>query len=166
MSPPLRICSLWKSYAAGVLGCSARVRVLRGLTLTMEHGERVAIVGARGAGKSTLAACILGLRHADAGLIDAPGVSSGALRLLGAPRWYPVPADSAIGRAATVLLFAERPAGIHMRVDRTLLLRDGLLVPMGSSSQRRHVAEVPIGADPWIARRFGAARLTVNQPRA
>ena len=37
----LRIENLWKSYAAGVRGCSARVWVLRGCTLHVELGERV-----------------------------------------------------------------------------------------------------------------------------
>ena len=47
----LRVENLWKSYAAGVRGCSVRVWALRGCTLHLEFGERVAVVGARGAGK-------------------------------------------------------------------------------------------------------------------
>jgi ABC-type multidrug transport system ATPase subunit len=140
--------SLWKSYAAGVLGCSARVWVLRGVTFTVEPGERVAIVGARGAGKSTLAACILGLRHPDAGSIEASGLTNGTLRLLGAPRWHLGLSDSAVGRGAAILLFTERLAGMHALADRALLLRDGELAPMGSRSRLFRVAESPLRPTP------------------
>ena len=42
----LRARALWKSYAAGVAGCSARVWVLKGASLEVEQGECVAILGA------------------------------------------------------------------------------------------------------------------------
>jgi len=54
VSIALRVRTLWKSYAAGVEGCSARAWVLRGTSLDVEQGECVAVLGARGAGTSTL----------------------------------------------------------------------------------------------------------------
>jgi ABC-type multidrug transport system ATPase subunit len=66
----LRARALWKSYAAGVAGCSARAWVLRGASLDVERGECVAVLGARGAGTTTLLHCLAGLRRPDAGSIE------------------------------------------------------------------------------------------------
>src|SRR4051812_26759943 len=66
----LRAHSLWKSYAVGVAGCSARIWVLRGATLELYDGERIAILGARGAGTTTLLHCLAGFRRLDAGTIE------------------------------------------------------------------------------------------------
>src|SRR5215210_6365044 len=66
----LRARALWKSYAAGVARCSARVWVLRGASLDVERGECVAVLGARGAGTTTLLHCLAGLRRTDAGTIE------------------------------------------------------------------------------------------------
>jgi ABC-type multidrug transport system ATPase subunit len=70
VSLALRARTLWKSYAAGVEGCSARAWVLRGVCLEIQRGECVAILGARGAGTTTLLHCLAGLRRLDAGSIE------------------------------------------------------------------------------------------------
>ena len=115
MPPALRVESLWKCYAAGVRGCSARAWVLRGLSLTIEIGERVAIVGGAGSGKTTLAECILGLRAPDVGLIEL------AARL--------DVVDERVQRAGgdAVLAFARSTAAVQPWADRVLLLSDGRL---------------------------------------
>src|SRR5438105_3465289 len=71
MVASLRVANLWKSYAAGVRGCSARVWALRGCSLVVHEGDRVAIAGRPGSGKSTLLQCIASLRTADAGRIES-----------------------------------------------------------------------------------------------
>src|SRR5262245_48955036 len=54
-----------KSYAVG----TTRLQVLRGLDLTVEKSEMVAIVGASGVGKSTLLHVLGGLDTIDAGTV-------------------------------------------------------------------------------------------------
>lgn len=136
----LRIESLWKSYVAGVRGCSARVWVLRGLSLTLVEGERVAIVGAAGAGKSTLVSCILGLRAPDAGLVEAPALATQGLAILGPGPWLErreIPA----ARDDTLLLVVDDLARVRGPVDRVLRLRDGRLHRLDDRTPARAVAE-------------------------
>jgi hypothetical protein len=126
MPPVLRIVSLWKCYVVGVRRCSARAWVLRGLSLTVQKGERVAIVGAPGSGKTTLVQCIRGLRVPTAGeievsgaleIIDHPAVATSAL-----PERTPRPPD-----LPTSLIVARHPDALPAPVDRLYLLRDGRL---------------------------------------
>jgi ATP-binding cassette subfamily B protein len=55
--------------------------VLRGLSMTIEAGQTVAIVGASGAGKTSIAALLLGLYQPQAGEILINGQHLGALKL-------------------------------------------------------------------------------------
>ena len=63
--PFLEATSIEKSYHAG----TTRLPVLKGLDLTLEAGEMVAVVGASGVGKSTLLHVLGGLDPADAGSV-------------------------------------------------------------------------------------------------
>jgi len=144
MPPAIRVESLWKCYSAGVRGCSARAWVLRGLTLGVASGEQVAIVGAPGSGKTTLAQCILGLRAPTAGRIEIVG----AVRIVETPD---------VGRSGcrdsrsrhpdlrprdlpTSIVFTRHPDLLPGWFDRLFLLRDGRLHALGLQSARR-VAE-------------------------
>jgi len=128
----LRVDTLWKCYAAGVRGCSARAWVLRGLSLHVQAGERIAVVGGAGTGKSTLAACILGHRRPDAGLVELTGplvVRDGTDAVL---------ADAHAGLATIIL--ARNLGSLRGWADRVLLLRDGRLHATALQGARR-VAE-------------------------
>jgi predicted ABC-type transport system involved in lysophospholipase L1 biosynthesis ATPase subunit len=143
MATLLRIDSLWKSYATGVHGCSARIWVLRDLSLNVDEGESVAVVGRRGAGKHTLLHCLLGWRRPDAGVIRAPGLTSGLLRLESALscRRMHVESDAIVGQHATLVL-ASHVDDLPMRVDRLLELRDGRLFALAEGAPlARRVAE-------------------------
>jgi lipoprotein-releasing system ATP-binding protein len=61
--------NLTKGYPSG----SGRVEVLRGSTLSVSEGERVAIIGASGVGKSTLLHLLAGLDRPDAGSLQFKG---------------------------------------------------------------------------------------------
>ena len=70
----LTIEALFKSYAVG----EGQLPVLRGLDLTVDTGEMVAIVGTSGVGKSTLLQIIGGLDRIDSGTIQIGDTDMGA----------------------------------------------------------------------------------------
>lgn len=69
MSHCLTMSGVWKSYDAGVRGCSATVSVLRDVTLDVAAGEVVGIVAAPASGKTTLLMCAGGMMRPDRGSI-------------------------------------------------------------------------------------------------
>ena len=142
MSNALEVVDLWKSYVVGVRGCSLRVAVLRGVSFHVGQGERLGIVGAPGAGKTTLVHCIRGMRRPDAGEVLREGAAglltvwdeSMLVRALDRPAW----------EGATLIVVRE-PALLAGRVDRLLLLQDGrvgpLVAPVVAPRTAQRVAE-------------------------
>ena len=72
----LTVSDLHKSYTVA----GTRLPVLRSLSLSVEAGEMVAVVGASGVGKSTLLHLLGGLDHADTGEIRIGDVALQRLR--------------------------------------------------------------------------------------
>lgn len=67
----IRLSNVTKSFADG----PARVEVLRGVSLSIESGEVVGILGPSGSGKSTLLHLIAGIDDPSSGEIEVNGVS-------------------------------------------------------------------------------------------
>lgn len=68
--PELVVRGLRKTYEAE----TAPVRALRGVNLTVGHGEFVALMGPSGSGKSTLLHLLAGLDRADEGSVSLAGI--------------------------------------------------------------------------------------------
>ena len=71
-APVVRLRDVTKSYGAG----TAKTQVLRGVSLDVQEGELVALVGQSGSGKSTLLNIIGGLDQPDAGEVEVLGVDT------------------------------------------------------------------------------------------
>lgn len=69
-APPLWAAGISKSYP---MGRAERVSVLRDVSLAVEAGEMVSIVGPSGSGKSTLLYCLAGLERVDTGEVLLAG---------------------------------------------------------------------------------------------
>jgi putative ABC transport system ATP-binding protein len=67
--PVLRATELYRFYHSG----DAEVVALRGVSLTLDAGEMVALVGPSGSGKSTLLNLLAGLDEPDGGSVDIAG---------------------------------------------------------------------------------------------
>jgi putative ABC transport system ATP-binding protein len=68
-SPPLEARDLYRFFHAG----DEETLALRGVSLSLEPGEMVAVLGPSGSGKSTLLACLAGLDEPDGGSVRIAG---------------------------------------------------------------------------------------------
>jgi len=71
-APVVRVRDVTKSYGEG----NAKTTVLRGVSLDIEKGELIALVGQSGSGKSTLLNIIGGLDRPDAGEVEVLGIDT------------------------------------------------------------------------------------------
>ncbi|MCS3778740.1 ABC transporter ATP-binding protein [Tsukamurella ocularis] len=104
-------------------------RVLDGVTVRLEPGETVAVVGTSGAGKTTLAALIAGVHVPDAGTVRIGGADLATL------------SDS----AAPVLLTQD----VH--VFAGTLAEDLRMAAPSASDEHLHAALARVGADEWVS---------------
>jgi len=154
-----------KSYPVG----HARLPVLRELSLSVDKGEMVAIVGASGVGKSTLLHVLGGLDRVDAGSVrigdeDLGTMTADALvafrnRHVGFVFQFHhlLPEFTALENAGMPMRIARRPAAERDRRATLLLERVGLRERLahkpgmlsGGEQQRVAIARALI-MDPWL----------------
>jgi hypothetical protein len=78
LGPALELISVSRRYRAGLSGCSGEVAALDRVSLRVERGEFVGLVGGPGAGKTTLLLCAAGLLRPDSGIVRGSGVTYAA----------------------------------------------------------------------------------------
>ena len=130
----LEITNLSKAYR----GSGRTLPVLRGIELTVESGEMVAVVGASGVGKSTLLHVLGGLDRADGGTVrvgetEVTGLDDAALvafrsRTIGFVFQFHhlLPEFSALENAEMPLRIARRPGAEARERAASLLSQVGL----------------------------------------
>jgi lipoprotein-releasing system ATP-binding protein len=128
------VSGLEKSYAVG----QTRLTVLKGLDVSVERGEMVAVVGASGVGKSTLLHVLGGLDSLDSGVVRIGDTELGSLpdaelvafrnRHVGFVFQFHhlLPEFTAIENAEMPMRIARMPAEERQRRAGSLLTRVGL----------------------------------------
>lgn len=167
----VEIDSVFKTFSPRVRG-GELVRALRGVTLRVEEGETVAIIGESGSGKSTLGRAALRLLDVDEGTVCFDGVDIGALssKELRAARAnmqivFQEPYESLNPRLSVGSIVAE-PLEIHQPQLKTQETRARVLatldrVGLPPDAVRRLPGELSGGQQ----QRVGIARAIISRPR-
>lgn len=155
-----------KSYAKD----GERVHVLRGVTLNVEHGEVIALLGRSGVGKSTLLRSLAALEPIDEGDAWLDGVQylAGGKPLL--PTWQIARSVGMVFQdfrlfpnmrvIRNITLAAERVRGLSRRDAQALARRVADLLDVGDVLER-YPSEISGGQ----AQRVALARALVVQPK-
>jgi polar amino acid transport system ATP-binding protein len=101
------------------------VEVLKGISLTLEKGEIVAVIGRSGSGKSTMLRCINGLEKVQAGRIVVDGID------VTAPK-----ANLNLLRQRAGMVFQSYNLFPHLNVERNIMLALKLVRKLDTSAAR------------------------------
>ncbi len=124
-----------------------RVRALRGVSLTVGEGETVALIGANGAGKSSILRAITGLREISGGKIEYAGEQINGMR-----------PDSIVAAG-----IAMAPEG--RRVFPYMSVKDNLLMGAFARDDKKEIAadlEKVLNKFPRLRERFSQSASTMS----
>jgi len=164
MSTLITTTNLKKHYQMG----QTLVRALDGVSVTIDEGEVVALIGPSGSGKSTLLSLLAGLDHATDGTLNVFGQNLAAMsgadlslhrrRNVGVifQSFHLVPTMSALENVALSMMFAGVPRSVRDARARTLLESVGL-----GARQHHRPRELSGGEQQRVA----IARALANDPR-
>ncbi|MFC6152119.1 ATP-binding cassette domain-containing protein [Nocardioides yefusunii] len=167
----VEISEVVKTFAARQRGAEP-VQALKGVSLSVDEGETVAVIGESGSGKSTLGKAALRLLDVDSGTITVAGDEIGALdaKRLRAKRAdmqvvFQEPFESLNPRLAIGSIIAE-PLQIHRPDLSTTEIRSQVVqmldkVGLPESSATRLPGELSGGQQ----QRVGIARAVITRPR-
>jgi ATP-binding cassette, subfamily B, bacterial len=131
--------------------------VLRDVSLRVERGERIAIVGENGAGKTTLAKVLIGLYQPDAGGVRLDGTLLGTAQAVGARRRI----AAVFQDYATFQLTARESIGFG---DLAGMADDARLKEAARGADIGDlIAGLPGGLDAYLGREFGETDLSGGQ---
>ncbi|MEN6457832.1 MAG: ABC transporter ATP-binding protein [Thermoguttaceae bacterium] len=142
-APPLRVERLTKRFRQG----NTTIEALRDVSLTIEQGQFVAVMGASGSGKSTLLHVMAGLTRPEEGRVWVDGQNLAAMP----------------DRELT--LFRRRRIGLVFQAFNlipTLTARDNILLPVLADGREQEV-EPELGE---LLHRLGLADRTAHRPDA
>jgi putative ABC transport system ATP-binding protein len=160
MTAALEARDLYRFFHAG----DEETLALRGVSISVEGGEMLAVTGPSGSGKSTLLACLAGLDEPDGGMVRVAGHAVSR---------RPEPERAALRARHIGMLFQSANLLEHLTVDQNLALaqaltgtpdadqRAGLLDELGLG-QRRHAH--PSQLSGGEAARAGLAVALANDP--
>lgn len=158
--PPLQARELYRFYHAG----DDETLALRGVSLTVQAGEMVAVTGPSGSGKSTLLACLAGLDEPDGGWVRVAGETMSR---------RPEPVRAAMRARHVGMLFQSNNLIEHLTVAENVALaqqlsrrtdraRQGDVLDQLGLTSRRHAH--PSQLSGGESARAGLAVAMVNEP--
>lgn len=113
MTAALEAHDLYRFFHAG----DEETLALRGVSISVEGGEMVAVTGPSGSGKSTLLACLAGLDEPDGGMVRVAGHAVSR---------RPEPERAALRARHIGMLFQSANLLEHLTVDQNLALAQAL----------------------------------------
>ena len=164
----LHIENLSKSFGHG----PSRQRVLRDITLTLSQGETLGLVGESGAGKTTLARCILGLLQPDQGsrlrfgdqVLAATTAQRSRAQVKSIQIVFQNP-DSALNRSHSVRRMLERTIGLLAGLRGAAQEARVQALIQGVRLTQRHLTALPRQLSGGLKQRVAIARAFASDPQ-
>jgi peptide/nickel transport system ATP-binding protein len=144
--PRIRVEGVSKSYTYGRWDRRKRVAAITEISFEINAGETLALVGASGSGKSTVARCVTRLERSDSGRICFDGTDIAQLGRR----------DLAPFRRKIQIIFQDAITSINPRFSAAEVIEEPLRIQGKSQSERRIIVEnlmqeVSLSPD-WLSR--------------